>query len=218
MMFCGKCGTENLDGTVFCRECGAPLNGNGAVQSAAAAPVTPSSQRYKKIGILAIGILAVVVVVILVALLGGRSYQKTVEKCIEAQFAADMDTIVELIPEGVMSYLISEEGYTEEDVDALLEETEEEIRDELDEFDKHFGADWEMSYEILTAEDVKGEDLVDLRKEYDDTDVKIDEAKDVELEVTIQGSESEVTRTMDIRVVKSGRSWYLDVAQMDDFV
>lgn len=217
-MFCGKCGTENLDGTVFCKECGAPLKGTGTAQSAAATTVTPSSQRYKKIGILAIGILAVVVVVILVALLGGRSYQKTVEKCIEAQFAADMDTIVELIPEGVMSYLISEEGYTEEDVDALLEEAEEELRDELDRFDEHFGADWEMSYEILTVEDVKGEDLVDLRKEYDDTDVKIAEAKVVELEVTIQGSEAEVTETTDIRVVKSGRSWYLDMAQMDDFV
>ncbi len=53
-MFCKRCGTENRDDMLFCKECGAPLQGQGGAKSSNAAsgagnsgndtPIQPKSQ------------------------------------------------------------------------------------------------------------------------------------------------------------------------------
>ena len=73
-MFCGKCGAKNLDDATFCRECGAPLNEGRGENAATATRVIPaqSSQRNRKIGIIAVAVVVVVAAIVLIALLGGR--------------------------------------------------------------------------------------------------------------------------------------------------
>ena len=66
----------------------------------------------------------------------------------------------------------------------------------------------------MSAEDVDAEELAGLQERYEALGVDVSKAKTVEVEVTIQGSKSETSDTMDISLMKSGRSWYLDVQQL----
>ena len=214
-MFCGKCGAENLDGVTFCKECGAPLNGSGSTKQKASRPAaSQSNRRNKKVGILAVAVAAIVVIVLLFALLGGRSYKAAVEQYVDIQYTGNMGELVDLVPDEVWDHLLARDGYDEEDLDVMLAETTELAQDQLEDYDEHFGADWEVSYQILSAEDVDAEELADLQERYEALGVDVSKAKTVEVEVTIQGSKSETSDTMDISLMKSGRSWYLDVQQL----
>lgn len=208
-MFCGKCGAENLDGAVFCKECGATLNGREATVSPAS-----TGKRNKKIGILAVVVVAVVVILLLAVLLGGRSYQETVDEYVDAQLSANMGAVMELVPDEVIDYMLAREGYSQEDFDTMLAEATEDVREQLDAYDDHFGADWEVSYQILRVVEANEEELAELQAYYDAIGVKVSDAKTVEVELTIQGSQSKMSNTMDIDVMKSGRSWYLDVQSL----
>lgn len=212
-MFCGKCGAENLDGAVFCKECGASLNGSGKSKGAAV-PKTANGKRDKKIGILVVVAAVVVVIILLAVLLGGRNYQETVEEYLDAQLSANMGAVMELIPDEVIDYMLAREGYSREDFDILLAEATEDVREQLDAYDNHFGTDWEVSYQILRAVETNEEELAELQAYYDAIGVEVSDAKTVEVELTVQGSQAEMSDTMDIDVMKSGRSWYLDVQNL----
>ena len=84
----------------------------------------------------------------------------------------------------------------------------------MDYFDQVLGEDWKVSYEILDAQDVKDSKLASIREAYRAADVKVSEANTVELELTITAYGMESSDTMQIGLVKVGRSWYLDVMTM----
>ena len=45
-------------------------------------------------------------------------------------------------------------------------------------------------------------------------DVKVSAAKTVEVEVNIHSDETETSNSMDISLIKVGRSWYIDINSM----
>ena len=49
-MFCGKCGTENLDGAAFCKSCGASLAEEQSSVMTSETPVQGPQEEYKPIG------------------------------------------------------------------------------------------------------------------------------------------------------------------------
>ena len=132
----------------------------------------------------------------------------------DIQYTGNMGELVDLVPDEVWDHLLARDGYDEEDLDVMLAETTELAQDQLEAYDEYFGADWEVSYQILSAEDVDAEELAGLQERYEALGVDVSKAKTVEVEVTIQGSKSETSDTMDISLMKSGRSWYLDVQQL----
>lgn len=209
-MFCGKCGVKNADDATFCTGCGAKLNGGTPKKES-------SGDQNRKIGMIAVAVAAVAVIALVIGLFGGRSYKATVDKFFEAQFAADAEAIFELLPEKVVSYALEEEGYDDDELDEMIEEMDEDLQDELDYIERYLGEGWTVSYEILTVEDVSGDDLDDLKDEYEDLDVKVSAAKTVEIEMTIVAGETETSNSMDVSVIKVGRSWYLDAASMGGF-
>ena len=60
--------------------------------------------------------------------------------------------------------------------------------------------------------DIKGDGLDDLKDAYEDADVKGSAGKEVE--ITVIADETESSNSLDVSLIKVGRSWYLDVMSM----
>lgn len=213
-MFCGKCGVKNADDATFCAGCGAKLDGGQVVKNSAPVAANPNN-KDRKIGMITVAVIAVIVIVLIIALFGGRSYKATVEKFVNAQFDADAEAVFELVPEKMIAHVLEEEGYDDDEFDKFIKEVNEELQDQLDYIERYLGKDWTVSYEILTAKDVTDDDLDDLKDDYEDIDIKVSAAKTVEVELTVKAGETETSNSLDISVIKVGRSWYLDLESMD---
>ncbi|MFQ8880170.1 MAG: hypothetical protein ACLR7N_17785 [Roseburia hominis] len=153
----------------------------------------------------------IVAVVLLVYTLGGRSYKKTIDTFVTSQFAVDAQSIVELLPEKVLDKELEETGYSKTE---LVEETNDSLKKQVDYIDQYLGDDWKLSYKMTNVEDVTGDDLNDLKSNYEDINVKVSTAKTVEVEFTLKGDETEISNSLEVSVIKVDRSWYLDLYTM----
>lgn len=212
-MFCGKCGAQNADSAEFCTNCGAKLKKN-APTTAATVSVPNQNDKNRKVGMIAVAVAVVVVIILGVVLFGGRSYKATVEKFVDAQFDANAEAIFDLMPEKMIDYALEQDGYDSDDLDDLIDDANETLQDQLDSLDSYLGEGWKISYEILDTEDIKGDDLDDHQRCVEDGDVKVSAAKDVEIEITVKADETESSNSLDVSLIKVGRSWYLDVMSM----
>ena len=197
-MLCKKCGTENPDGAKYCSKCGKALNEKS----------TAKKNREKGI---VLALCVIVAVVLLVYTLGGRSYKKTIDTFVTSQFAVDAQSIVELLPEKVSDKELEETGYSKTE---LVEETNDSLKKQVDYIDQYLGDDWKLSYKMTNVEDVTGDDLNDLKSNYEDINVKVSAAKTVEVEFTLKGDETEISNSLEVSVIKVDRSWYLDLYTM----
>ena len=197
-MLCKKCGTENPDGAKYCSKCGKALNEKS----------TAKKNREKGIEL---ALCVIVAVVLLVYTLGGRSYKKTIDTFVTSQFAVDAQSIVELLPEKVLDKELEETGYSKTE---LVEETNDSLKKQVDYIDQYLGDDWKLSYKMTNVEDVTGDDLNDLKSNYEDINVKVSAAKTVEVEFTLKGDETEISNSLEVSVIKVDRSWYLDLYTM----
>lgn len=197
-MLCKKCGTENPDGAKYCSKCGKALNEKS----------TAKKNREKGI---VLALCVIVAVVLLVYTLGGRSYKKTIDTFVTSQFAVDAQSIVELLPEKVLDKELEETGYSKTE---LVEETKDSLKKQVDYIDQYLGDDWKLSYKMTNVEDVTGDDLNDLKSNYEDINVKVSAAKTVEVEFTLKGDETEISNSLEVSVIKVDRSWYLDLYTM----
>ena len=197
-MLCKKCGTENPDGAKYCSKCGKALNEKS----------TAKKNREKGI---VLALCVIVAVVLLVYTLGGRSYKKTIDTFVTSQFAVDAQSIVELLPEKVLDKELEETGYSKTE---LVEETNDSLKKQVDYIDQYLGDDWKLYYKMTNVEDVTGDDLNDLKSNYEDINVKVSAAKTVEVEFTLKGDETEISNSLEVSVIKVDRSWYLDLYTM----
>lgn len=197
-MLCKKCGTENPDGAKYCSKCGKALNEKS----------TAKKNREKGI---VLALCVIVAVVLLVYTLGGRSYKKTIDTFVTSQFAVDAQSIVELLPEKVLDKELEETGYSKTE---LVEETNDSLKKQVDYIDQYLGDDWKLSYKMTNVEDVTGDDLNDLKSNYEDINVKVSAAKTVEVEFTLKGDETEISNSLEVSVIKVDRSWYFDLYTM----
>lgn len=210
-MFCGKCGAQNADNAEFCANCGAKLKKN-APTTAATISVPNQNDKNRKVGMVAVAVAVVVVIILGVVLFGGRSYKATVEKFADALSDANAEAIFDLLPEKMIDYALEQNGYDSDDLDDLIDD----VQDQLDSLDSYLDEGWKISYEILDTEDIKGDDLDDIKDAYEDADVKVSAAKDVEIKITVKIDETETSDSVNVSLIKVGRSWYLDVMSMGD--
>lgn len=173
-----------------------------------------SNDKYRKIGIIAVGVVVIVVIGILIALFKGRGYEATVEKFIDAQFDADMEAIMDLIPEEVVDKALEEEGYDSKEVDKFVKEANEELQEAVGYLKIYLGDKFNVSSEILGDKDITGDDLDEIKEDYAKIGVKVSDAKEVNVKITVKAGELEEDKSTEISVIKVGRSWYLDVQNM----
>lgn len=216
-MFCGKCGTKNQDNAEFCTNCGTKLNKN--IKTNATIVSLPSqNDKNRKVGIIAVAVAVVVIIILGIFLFGGRSYKATIQKYVNATFDADAEEMFNLVPEDMIDYMLEESGYDHSDLNDVIDELNEDLEDQIDSLDSYLGEGWEVDYEILYAGDLKGDDLDDIKDSYEDINVKVSAAKEVEVEITVMADETESSNSRDIYLIKIGRSWYLDGMSMGNLL
>lgn len=214
-MFCGACGAKNPDGAAFCQSCGAPLRemqAEAVPQGGNAADSIQSSQRNKMIGIAAVAAAAIVVVFLAVNLLGGRGYESTVTKFLDATLDGDAETIISLLPDKMVDQALEELGYHPSDRDQAVEELDAALQSAAGSLKDALGDNLKVSYNVVSAEDLSASKLLELRQSYSVYDIDVDGAKEVDVEMTVTATALDLsgTYTLTVPVVQVGRSWYLD--------
>ena len=214
-MFCGACGAKNPDGAAFCQSCGAPLRemqAEAVPQGGSAADSIQSSQRNKMIGIAAVAAAAIVVVFLAFNLLGGRGYESTVTKFLDASLDGDAETIISLLPVEMVDQALEELGYHPSDRDEAVEELNAALQSAAGSLKEALGDNLKVSYNVVSAEDLSASKLLELRQSYSVYDIDVDGAKEVDVEMTVTATALDLsgTYTLTVPVVQVGRSWYLD--------
>lgn len=214
-MFCGACGAKNPDGAAFCQSCGAPLRemqAEAVPQGGSAADSIQSSQRNKMIGIAAVAAAAIVVVFLAFNLLGGRGYESTVTKFLDASLDGDAETIISLLPDEMVDQALEELGYHPSDRDQAVEELDAALQSAAGSLKEALGDNLKVSYNVVSAEDLSASKLLELRQSYSVYDIDVDGAKEVDVEMTVTATALDLsgTYTLTVPVVQVGRSWYLD--------
>lgn len=214
-MFCGACGAKNPDGAAFCQSCGAPLRemqAEAVPQGGSAADSIQSSQRNKMIGIAAVAAAAIVVVFLAFNLLGGRGYESTVTKFLDASLDGDAETIISLLPDEMVDQALEELGYHPSDRDEAVEELNAALQSAAGSLKEALGDNLKVSYNVVSAEDLSASELLELRQSYSVYDIDVDGAKEVDVEMTVTATALDLsgTYTLTVPVVQVGRSWYLD--------
>ena len=214
-MFCGACGAKNPDGAAFCQSCGAPLRemqAEAVPQGGSAADSIQSSQRNKMIGIAAVAAAAIVVVFLAVNLLGGRGYESTVTKFLDATLDGDAETIISLLPDKMVDQALEELGYHPSDRDQAVEELDAALQSAAGSLKEARGDNLKVSYNVVSAEDLSASKLLELRQSYSVYDIDVEGAKEVDVEMTVTATALDLsgTYTLTVPVVQVGRSWYLD--------
>lgn len=223
-MYCGKCGAKNEPGAAFCGSCGAPLEtpkpaetpGAGTVPAPGGTSGAQDSGKYKKIGIAAVAAAVVVVVLAAVSLLGGRSDTATAEQFFDAVFNADAEAIVDLIPPDLIDAAMEETGYSRAEVEAEFEQMAGEMDYALGALNA-LGDGVDISYNAVDSEEVDPDQLRYLQEQYGEMDVNVSDARTVEVELRMQMPSMglDESTSIDIPVIKVGRSWYIDATNLN---
>lgn len=225
-MFCNNCGTELEDGVLFCPKCGTRVEdnisntgntantgntGNTAYMNDAMTYVAPGSKKNTLIGMIAVGLVALVAIVFLASVFGGRSYKTVVKHAVKDVCTMDkksMKDLISLFPKEVIDTVIKNEGLKNKNelVDMMM--------DEIKGTELLFGKLDNVSTKITDTEDFSEEDLQDVKEDFEDMGVKLKKkikaGKHVTAEITFKiDGLGEDSTPMTFDVIKLGHKWYL---------
>ncbi len=230
-MYCTNCGAKIEDSAAFCPYCGTPARNREQIPPVTEPPESGrplSAQstairkkpRRKKARIIAV--VSVSVVIAAAAAIFGlvrlfrndESYRETVDLFLEANAACDLEEIVELVPDKVVSAMIEGLGYAPLTTREFVEIGQENWNSYLE---NTYGEDWrsfilnlDFSYSIEGREELSEDAFNDLYEKYDKIGVEISDAITAEVATTLEDEES-----LEISLIKSGGSWYLDAVGMN---
>ena len=217
-MFCTHCGKENDNDAVYCIECGHEVN--EASSKKINLKIPDIKIKNKK----AVTAVAAIVLLVLVGnfVFGGRSYKKTINLFVKYSTPEKLDLMKvydELIPSKVVDYAMKESETSRSEFKKEMKKLEEDAERSYKQIAEQYDVkmkDIKISYEIAGAETLKGDDLADIKDLYkDDIGLKVSAAKQIEVEMTVHIDEdTEFTNSLDVDLVKVGRSWYLDIPTM----
>lgn len=189
---------------------------------AAAVAASAPAQRLKALPtkqkqILGGAVGALVLVLVCVAMLGGRGYKKTVDVFVnKAVKAPSGKAVVSLVPGKVLNKSFEDVDYTKAD---MIEDINEAGKKQQKQLKKALGDRWSLSYDIIHDEPLDEDDLEDVQDKYDDYyDVKVKDARTVEVKLRFKGPEKNATATMELPLIRVGNSWYLDYLEMGNLM
>ena len=202
---CIHCGAPIAVGSAFCTTCGRPQTGG-----------TPSTPKEKKpfpmkLVLLGAGVLALILtLVIILVSCGGNNPEAVAEEFVSCMFDGDMVGVMELMPEEVLDFIAEEEDM---DVDEMIEEMEDEMADAMDMVDMEYTIE-----EVGEAEYYKKKDLKKLRENYEDMDIEIEDAAEVEVTLLMEAYGMEMPQSMTVVVIQVDGDWYIDMSSVESMM
>jgi len=178
------------------------------------------ARHYRRIGILAVSAAALVILAGLTALciflFGGTSYQRAIDNMMKATLGADAKAAYAMFPKAYQQALLDEQDYrSDREAIAALDDALKQTKEELDDT---LGEGWQYSYKILSTENLSSRRLRELKEEYDEFDIEIDGAMEAEVELAIRCDQGNQSSTLEIPLIKIGRSWYIDFANIPNML
>ena len=221
-MFCGKCGTQNVEGTQFCAGCGAPLGGGSNNKKGGKKFNLPKINLDLKDRKTLIGLIAgaAALVLILAVLLFGGGAKGAVKKYMKACIKGNGKTIINMQPKKVINEIKDEGDMDKDDWKDYIEDYNEDLEDYFKALKKSHGGEPKITYEIVDqwSLDKKDEDFEDIQDMYDDAfDAKVSAVKAFEIDVTMKAGGEKEEKTITLYMVKIGLSWYPYVYSPDRF-
>lgn len=216
-------GTDPLPGNQVAKPAEARPLQTPPVSAGGKAPPDPAQQarHYRRIGILAVSAAALVVIAGITALciflFGGTSYQKAIDNMMKATLDADAKAAYAMFPKAYQQKMLKERGYANER--EAIEDIANELENTKTGLDNLLGKGWQYSYKILSVENRSSRELRELKEEYlDDYDIQIDGAMEAEVELAIRCEQGNQSSTLDVPLMKIGRSWYIDFANASNMI
>lgn len=185
MAFCSKCGAKLEDGTKFCATCGAEQEVQEAVapvetiedNGVPTAGKLPIKLDNRTIGMIAVGVIALVAVILVIAIVSSiGGYKKPFKKVAKAfnKQSTDIEDYIDALPEfvgdtygDVYSIIKSIDKDVAKDFAEIIEEGMEDLYEELeDELKEELGKDIKISYEIKDKEKLDKGDCEDIEEAY----------------------------------------------------
>lgn len=124
-----------------------------------------------------------------------KAYYKAIEK-------EDADSYIELMPE------INKADYEKSE---LEEEIEFGLSELIKFYEEDYGDDIKFEVAIVKVKDLSNKKVKAIKEQYEENydfvDVEIDEAKDIDYEITIKGSDDELTGEGTAYVIKENGEW-----------
>lgn len=177
-MFCGFCGTEVAEGTVFCPNCGNSMGANNNTPNSSDSSSTgslPAAGKKLPIIIGAAVVAALAFIIIIVSLVNANSYKAAIKKqfklinskCTDTEkFMAYNCPKFEIKYQKDYSKIIKDtmdksdwEDYSEKNDYFVVQNSQ--LEDIYDMFEDGYGKNWKVSYEIRDVKELKNSDLKD---------------------------------------------------------
>ena len=227
MGYCSNCGTELTEGSAFCSNCGAK-NESQAVQETGNGPVAPvripgqdagyhagKKLSNKTIGIIAVAVVGVLVLFLLVkfvSLFTAPAYEKPVMNYFNALEEEEFDKVLDAFPDYIADY--TEDAYN----NLMGMDYEDSIKTRVESKEDYFGNDLKWSYKVTDKEKLDKDDIEDIVNNIEDTydeEADIETAYELELDVTLEGSDEEDTEEITMTVIKADSKWYIGIIDDD---
>lgn len=218
-MFCGKCGSKNVDGASFCEVCGAPIGTAPRPVSAAEKTVQVSDARTnRKVGLIAVGVCVVVLLLGIFLIAHGRSATKTAETLMDGILDGDATVFVDVLPDKLIKEVMKERGISRKEMEEELSEYGEDMQYALGLASGFLGDSVKITYKVLEPERFSAEELREVKRTYKDLGITIKAASWVPVRISIRADGYNDSDTLNVPVIQVGRSWYLDISNINELL
>lgn len=207
--FCEKCGTQIEDDARVCGNCGSfvepdssKMNPSDILKNVDGESVKKITESVKKF---LPAIAAVIVLIFIVGALANSGYKGTVKKIFKSLENANEKTLISCVSDFELDW------YYDGDKAERKDDVKDKLEDRKDYLEEYYGKNFKIKYKIIESEKLSDDDFeeyLEYLEDYTDYSTKkIKAVRDVEVEVTIKGSEDEDTEEYSLRLIKEGGKW-----------
>lgn len=171
--------------------------------------IAAAKQNPKKLILPVVILVALIAALVVFVILPNTNYKQCIDDTLAVLFEGETGKLGDLAPDAFWDYY-------EERYEMSLKDLKNQLKDYREEMDEEFaedyGKNWKVSYKVLEEEEMKSRKLgklADALEEQFDIDAKdVTKGYEVEIELTIKGSEDKDSNEMSIACLQIDGKWY----------